>query len=64
MEEYEEVNEDDLTAGDVVFIGCSVFVGCFVIAFILKQIKKTFKNVHIKVGNKLELGLETHGEEK
>lgn len=68
MEEYEEVTtedfEEDFTVGDYVFIGVGCLAVCCIIAFILKQIKKTFKNVHLKVGNKLEIGIETKEGEK
>lgn len=62
MEEYEEVEteyDEDLTAGDVFFMGSLVIGGCAVIAFIAFIIRKTFKNVHLKIGNKIEIGMET-----
>lgn len=69
-EEYEEVPSDyddydeDLTFNDFVFVGGLVIIGCAVIAFIAKVIKKTFKNVHLKFGNKIEIGVETKEEEQ
>lgn len=61
MEEYEEVETeyDDFTVGDALFIGGLAVGGCLVIAFIAFIIKKTFKNVHLKLGNKIEIGMET-----
>lgn len=61
MEEYEEVETeyDDFTVGDVVFIGGIAIGGCLIIAFVAFIIKKTFKNVHLKLGNKIEIGMET-----
>lgn len=59
MEEYEEVETEDMEIGDYVFIGAGLITGCFIIAFIFKQIKKTFHNVHLKIGDKIELGVET-----
>ena len=61
MEEYEEVETEyeDFTAGDYVFVGMGILVVCALVAFILKQIKKTFKNVHLKIGDKIEVGVET-----
>lgn len=59
MEEYEEVETEDFTPGDYVFIGSGIIVGCLIIAFIFKQIRKTFKNVHLKIGDKIEVGVET-----
>ena len=62
--EYEEIDteyEEEVTGGDIAFI-LGVLCGCIVIAFIMHLIKKTFKNVHLKIGNKIELGLETKDE--
>lgn len=64
MKEYEEVDTEDFTGSDVVFIGGGVVIACLVIAFIFKQIRKTFKNVHIKVGDRIELGIETQEDNK
>jgi hypothetical protein len=67
MEEYEEVSteydDSDLTTGDVGLIIGSVIVCCAVIAFVCKAIKKNFKNLHLKIGNKIELGIETREDE-
>lgn len=52
-------NEEDFTFGDIVFITTTLFVVCFIVGFIFRQIKSTFKNVHLKVGNKFEVGVET-----
>ena len=63
--EYEEIDteyEEEVTGGDIAFILGGVLCGCIVIAFIIHLIKKTFKNVHLKIGNKIELGLETKDE--
>ena len=66
MEEYEEVSteyyDDDITAGDIVLMVGIVLLACLVIAFIFTLIRKTFKNVHLKIGNKIELGVETKDE--
>ena len=59
MEEYEEVETEDLTGSDVVFVGSAILVACVVIAFLARLIKKTFKNVHLKIGDKIEVGVET-----
>ena len=63
--EYEEIEteyEEEVTGGDIAFILGGVLCGCIVIAFIMHLIKKTFKNVHLKIGNKIELGLENKEE--
>ena len=65
MEEeyYEEVPtdeyEEDITIGDITLIVGVVLLGCLVLAFVFALIKHTFKNVHLKIGNKIELGVET-----
>ncbi len=65
MEEeyYEEVPtdeyEEDITIGDVILVMGIVVLACLVFALVMGIIKKTFKNVHLKVGNKFELGVET-----
>ena len=67
MEEeyYEEVpteydyEEEEITVGDIaLIIGCVVLI-CSVFVLVMRVIKKTFKNVHLKIGNKIELGVET-----
>ena len=68
MEEYEEVSteyyDDDIAVGDIVLMVGIVLLACLVIAFIFTLIKKTFKNVHLKIGNKIELGVETKEDKK
>ena len=59
MEEYEEIETEELTCGDYVFIGVGAIGICLILAFVFKQIKKTFKNVHLKIGDKIEVGVET-----
>lgn len=67
MEEeyYEEVpteydyEEGEITACDITLIVGGVVLACLVFALVMGIIKKTFKNVHLKVGNKFELGVET-----
>lgn len=64
-EEYEEIPDDeDFTAGDFAFVGGTVLLGCAVVAFVTLVIKKTFKNIHLKIGNKIEIGIETKEEIK
>ena len=63
MEEeyYEEVEteDEDITFGDIALIGGLAISGCLIVAFICFIIRKTFKNVHLKIGNKIEVGMET-----
>ena len=58
MEEYEEV-ETELTAGDYIFIGSGILTVSLVTVLLFRCIRKTFKNVHLKIGNKVEIGIET-----
>ena len=59
-EYYEEVETDeDITFGDIALIGGLAIDGCLIVAFICFIIRKTFKNVHLKIGNKIEVGMET-----
>ena len=57
--EYYEVEDDDLNLSDYMFIGGGIIIFCGVLAFIFKQIRKTFKNIHVKLGDKVEVGVET-----
>lgn len=66
MEEeyYEEVPdgeyyEEEITAGDVALVVGIVLAGCLTIALIFTLIRRTFKNVHLKIGDKIEIGMET-----
>ena len=67
MEEeyYEEVpteydyEEEEITSGDIALIVGGVVLICLVFVLVMTVIKRTFKNVHLKIGNKIELGVET-----
>ena len=64
-ENYEEVeteNDSDLTGNDIAFCIGLIVVACAVFAFIMHQLRKSIKNMHLKIGNKIELGLETKDE--
>ena len=42
------------------FLGIGiVLAGCLVAALIFTLIRRTFKNVHLKIGDKIEIGVET-----
>lgn len=56
-EEYYE--EEEITAGDVALVVGIVLAGCLTIALIFTLIRRTFKNVHLKIGDKIEIGMET-----
>ena len=58
-EEYIEEVDTDLTVNDYVFISVGVLGVCLVLAFIFRLIKKTFKNVKFKVGDKINVDIET-----
>ena len=67
MEQYEIVQtedytEEDLTFSDVALLLSLGFIACVLVCFLFRQIKSTFKNVHLKFG-KLEVGIETKEEQ-
>lgn len=55
--------EDGLVAGDYFFIGFTVALGCAVFAFFVKTISKHLKNISLKIGNKVEIGIESKDNE-
>ena len=61
-ETYEEVeNEEDFDFSfedGFLCLGGLVLL-CVLFSFIMKQIRKSIKNMHLKIGNKIEIGLET-----
>ena len=59
VETQDDIETDELSVGDIGFIVAGCIVACMVVAFIFRQIKATFKNVHVKIGDKIELGVET-----
>lgn len=58
-EEIESVDDADFTFEDAAFCIGGIVLICIVFAFIMKQIRKSIKNMHLKIGNKIEIGLET-----
>ena len=59
-EEYEDSYEDeDIGLEDIAFLTFFVILACAVFAFVMRTISKHLKNVKLKVGNKLEIGVET-----
>ena len=67
-EEYVEVQDedyyedDDFSFGDAAFLTFAVILICGVFAFVIKVISKYLKNVKLKIGNKIELGVESKEE--
>lgn len=59
-EEYSE----DFTFSDYFLMSFLTLLTCFIIGFVFKQIRITFKNVNLKVGNKVEVGLTTQEKEQ
>lgn len=57
-DDYEDY-EDDSILGDVALITFLAILGCAVFAFIVKTVSKHLKNVNLKVGNKIEIGIES-----
>lgn len=62
-EEYYEVpaeyEEEEITGGDIALIVGGVVLGCLVMALVMTLIRKTFRNFHLKIGDKVEIGMET-----
>lgn len=54
-----EDEDDDWSLGDTVATGGIVLGAVLVFVIIMVVIKKTFKSFHIKIGNKVDIGLET-----
>ena len=53
-EEYDEVSFEDIAL--ITFL---VILGCSVFAFVIKTISKHLKNVNLKIGDKIQIGVET-----
>lgn len=62
-EDYYE-DEDDFTLGDAAFLGFFAIIVCAVFAFVVKTITKHIKNVNLKVGDKIQVGIESKDNEK
>ena len=56
--------EEDFNFNDAAFIGFMAIVVCAVFAFTIRTISKHLKNVNLKVGNKLEIGIESKDKEE
>ena len=64
LETYQEIPteydyEDDFAAGDYFFVGFFAILICAVFAFVVKTVSKHLKNVNLKIGNKIEIGVES-----
>lgn len=57
--ETEDYGDDDFTVSDGLFFGSVLIGGCVIIAFLSAVIKRTFSNIHLKLGDKVEIGVET-----
>lgn len=51
--------EEEVGFGDIALITFIAILGCAVFAFVVKTISKHLKNVNLKIGNKIEIGVET-----
>lgn len=60
VETVEEVGSaDDWTTVDTILVaGCGISLILVIFTFFY-CIKKTFKNMHVKIGNKIDIGIET-----
>lgn len=57
--EYDPDYDASAGVGEYMFIIALILVACVVFAFVLKHFRKTFKNINLKVGDKIQLGIET-----
>ena len=56
--------EEGLTFDDYFFIITMGLMAFCIIGFVFSMIKHTFKNLHLKLGDKIEIGVETKEEKK
>lgn len=56
--------EDGILDSDFVYYGFFAILGCAVFAFVVRTISKHLKNMHLKVGSKIEIGVESKDVEK
>lgn len=57
-EDYDDY-EDSILDSDFVYYGFFAILGCVVFAFVVRTISKHLKNMHLKVGSKIEIGVES-----
>ena len=54
-DDYEEY--DEVSFEDIALITFLVILGCAVFAFVIKTISKHLKNVNLKIGDKIQIGV-------
>ena len=65
LETYEEVpSEEDyddeyFSFNDAAFVCFMAIIVCAIFAFVIRTISKHLKNINLKVGNKIEIGIES-----
>ena len=59
----EDYDDSDFSLNDAAFVGFTAIIVCAIFAFVIKTISKHLKNVNLKVGNKLEIGIESKDKE-
>jgi len=59
VETGSESYDDYITFGDIALITFLAILGCAVFAFIMKIIRKNIKNAKIKLGDKIEVSVES-----
>lgn len=70
LETYEEVpseeeyDDEDFSFNDAAFIGFMAIIVCAIFAFVIRTISKHLKNINLKVGNKIEIGIESKDDTK
>ena len=61
-DDYEEYEDDAF--GDMIYISFIALLLCAVFAFGVKTVSKHLKNVKFKVGDKIEIGIESKEKEE
>lgn len=56
--------EDDFSFNDAACIVFLAIVVCAIFVFVIKTISKHLKNINFKVGNKIEIGIESKDNSK
>ena len=63
-DDYDEDYEDDTGFSDIAFVIFLAVLGCAVFAFVVRIISKHLKNINLKIGDKIQVGIESKESEK
>lgn len=62
-DEYDDYDDGSIL-GDVALITFLVILFCGVFAFVIKTISKHLKNINLKIGDKIQVGIESKDKEE